>query len=186
MSNQPAVMATAYHEAGHAVAAIMQGIAVHTVTIKPGDNYFGLTKHGKTRMDGFQPDYESVPPRVRDRMEKQARCALAGLIAQRRFSKSSIRQWHAHQDHRIAADLVSRLAHSIPETEAWLNLLHIQTEQIIDAHWYGVEAIAQALIKRNILRGSEARALIRQAFQTWMNAELARLGAQEGGNGIAQ
>jgi hypothetical protein len=41
--------ATAFHEAGHLVAAWRLGLRVHGATIKPGVDYAGLVEHEKAR-----------------------------------------------------------------------------------------------------------------------------------------
>lgn len=38
----PDLRATAFHEAGHAVAAWQLGLGIKSVTIEPGANYLGL------------------------------------------------------------------------------------------------------------------------------------------------
>jgi hypothetical protein len=79
------LQATAYHEAGHADAASCNFLKIRTATIIPGDEYGGKVQNGrmlKAARD-FLEDAESISPRIKDRIEKQARARFAGIIAQR-------------------------------------------------------------------------------------------------------
>jgi hypothetical protein len=72
------------------------------------------------------PEFDNLPPRVRDRIEKRVRVCMAGVIAQRHHSPRNIRSWHGQPDVHAAVNLLNRLTASTSETEAWLKLLHIQ------------------------------------------------------------
>src|SRR5262245_4708973 len=63
--------ATAYHEAGHAVAALALGRPVHAVSVLPGRERLGECHFGKAV---FRPS--------EDWLEREALIALAGLAAE--------------------------------------------------------------------------------------------------------
>lgn len=77
----------AYHEAGHAVAAIKLGVRINRqgVTIVPCDDYGGMVDVGK----GFRGNPEvQITAAMRIGAEKRAITAFAGVMAQRRFPSS--------------------------------------------------------------------------------------------------
>jgi hypothetical protein len=131
-------LTTAYHEAGHVVVAHYQKIAVRRATIEPGDGYHGKTESAKFPR-AMQPDAE-VTVRARLRLECQARIFLAGAIAQRRIASQSMRHWHHQTDYEHAVSFVSYLCSSDRELNAYINLLQIQTEQLVELHWFEIES----------------------------------------------
>jgi hypothetical protein len=44
VSDDQALWRTSIHEAGHAVAAAVQGLATHAVTIEPAEDYLGARR----------------------------------------------------------------------------------------------------------------------------------------------
>jgi hypothetical protein len=89
--------ATAYHEAGHVVAAIIQGIRLGRkgTSIIPDVDSAGRAHIRK----GFKgnPEYE-MSGSTRLGAERRAIVSLAGEAAQRKFRPSSIRRYHARED----------------------------------------------------------------------------------------
>jgi fido (protein-threonine AMPylation protein) len=57
------------------------------------------------------------------------------------------------------------LAGSGREIQAWLDLLSIQTEQLIEFWWFWVEAMAKALLDRKHLSSAEIRRIDREAIK---------------------
>jgi len=151
--------ATAYHEAGHTVAAFVQGMGIHHVTIIPFAVYDGLTR---THAPGIKRlDCEKLSPRRAERIRKQTRFSLAGDIAQRRFNPRSVRSRHAEKDRHNALEWTELLTHGdTDEAASLIESLGSETEKLIDTHWPEVTAIAEALMQRDTLIGSEVRAII--------------------------
>jgi hypothetical protein len=159
--NQKAV---AYHEAGHAVAELAQGRKIRSVSIVPDDITAGHSE-GYARSRAFLDalagaTWWSLEPRYKDRLEKEVRILLAGEVAQRRFAPRSFRRQHIrygfHGDMPEVERLLGCVVCSDHERDAYLKLLKIQTEWLIDRHWPIVEAIAAALSERQSLTGHEA------------------------------
>jgi hypothetical protein len=96
-------------------------------------------------------------------MERSAVVCLAGIVAQRRHRPSSVRGWHTSSDFQQAVTLVSNFTGSVRETEAYMELLHIRTEQALDRPgiWQCVEALAAALLDQKALSATEAVEIIR-------------------------
>jgi hypothetical protein len=89
---------TAFHEAGHVVAAWSRGLKIHNATIVPSPEFLGRVRHANP-LRGLRPDYD-VSARVRERAEANIVVALAGPEAQRRHSPRSWRSYHGASDFR--------------------------------------------------------------------------------------
>ena len=92
--------------------------------------------------------------------EAHIRIALAGGIAENRFDPSCWRPRHGAGDRRDAFELLIFLADSRREQRAWLRLLNIQAEQMLDFYWPAVESFVPVLIKRRTISGAEAERFI--------------------------
>ena len=98
---------TAFHEAGHVVAAWRRGLKIHNVTIVPGPGFQGMVKHSPP-MRGIRLDCDGSN-RARLRAESAIVVCLAGPEAQRRHSPRSWRSYHGARDHEKAVDLAMSL-----------------------------------------------------------------------------
>ena len=142
---------TAYHEAGHVVAALMQGVAVRSVTIVPDKQkaYHGLTRHEDlTRGVDLETDNSS---RTRSRIEKMIVVRFAGAAAQRRYDRRSWRGFHSSSDYKIAARLAATVCSSPAASKAFLKWLAVTADDLIGAHWPYVEKVAKALLEEKTL-----------------------------------
>jgi hypothetical protein len=151
---------TAYHEAGHAVAAIAQGVAVRSSTIAPDkqEGYAGRVRHGDlTRRVNIEADNS---PSTRSRIERRIVVALAGTAAQRRYDRRSWRSFHSSSDYEMAANLADAVSSSPAASEAFLKWLAVATDDLIAARWVEVEKIAKALLEEKTLSGARIPALI--------------------------
>jgi hypothetical protein len=149
------IESTAYHEAGHAVVAWLQGVGLSraSIVLEPG-------RHGHVRhhwMFGGMPPPDSVLPgaSAKFRLEKNVRISLAGPLAQKKFNARTYRSWHGESDHNQAADGVNYLAGPDDEFTAYWKLLEVQTRNLLNLNWPLVEAVAAALLERRRLKGSE-------------------------------
>lgn len=152
------LLATAYHEAGHVVVAWSQGIRVHSASIVPSegtDGRFTFTHLlARSQLDSSRSDAERL------KAERHVRVSLAGHLAQHRFDRKSVRDWHAEQDRHDSVNLLSHFVASDRELNAWLRLLEIQTEQILKLRWPFVRALARDLMHRKQMSGNEVRACL--------------------------
>jgi hypothetical protein len=147
--------ATAFHEAGHAVMAWQQGIAIRHATILPTADARVEISHPDP-LRGLHLDWDGSD-RARLRAEKLIRICLAGPIAQRRYRANSYRRWHGSPDHRQALDILSQICRSVRQIPAYWRLLEIQTEDVLmhEPVWQKVETLAAALLTRSSLDGRE-------------------------------
>jgi hypothetical protein len=154
-----ALRATAYHEAGHAMAAwyfeIPFGKGKHVLSIVPEGTTQGhfLSKY---ILRGRRLEV-STTGADRLKMERVVVVLLAGMVAQRKHRPSSVRSWQGSSDFHSAVNLVSYFAASGRETEAYLKLLRIRAELTLErpGAWECVEAIATALLDRKTLCAKE-------------------------------
>lgn len=164
--NRAQLRATAFHEAGHAVAAFRERIPLVRVTIAAGDGYDGETIPARGRGRSMR-EHEDVTPYQTLRLLALVRFSLAGGIAQRRAAPRSMRSHHAEEDRRRAINGVS-LALGVDGTvlEAYVHAVRVQTEAMLNGPWWNaVEALAAALLEENTLRGEEAESIIRRALR---------------------
>ena len=162
-------LSTAYHEAGHAVAAWRLNIVLRRkgVTIVPdrerGSD--GSTFHRQVVSKNIEHDRSS---RNVLKAERLAQLSLAGEIAQRRYSPRSVRSYHSKSDREKAIDTLSYFVADSRELEAWLKLLHIRTENMFSNPdvWRAVERLAAELMQRGTICRKEATEIIRHAYLT--------------------
>jgi hypothetical protein len=150
--------ATAYHEAGHAVAAWRLGAGPRSVTIIPRSDSQGELSF-ESPVSNIHFDLNGSD-RTRNRGERAIIICLAGPIAQRRFAPRSWRQWHGVSDYHAALDIALRLNESSRAAKAHLKWLEIRTENLVESSWSFVERVATALSVRGTLSSDEIRSLL--------------------------
>lgn len=150
--------ATAFHEAGHAVAAIRLGVGLgrHGVTIEPGEGY-----HGRCHaLKGFagSPEY-GISPTKQVRIENRVIVLLCGPAAQRRHRASSIRSHHPRADYHGAVDLLSYLGGSDRTLEKHFTYLAARADDFVASrtNWPMITAVAKELLKRVRLSNADVR-----------------------------
>lgn len=166
-------MWAAYHEAGHAVAAMkIKGLrAVGAITIDEikheQSNHGGF--HNRNLLRDIHPASPSL--RARIRVEKEIMVALAGGLAEGRRNESRHLDEHSSSDQDYAAKL-ALYANNVDESagEAFLRWLVIRADIIVESYWPTVEALAQELLKRRRMTGKELREWFDQWFRNGANA----------------
>ena len=161
MRTSKSLEATAYHEAGHAVAAWRLGVGFRkqALSIVPDGDSLG---HAKQSNPLFRVDLEfDKSDRARRRAEKAAQISLAGGAAQRRFSARSYRHAHIKSDLHEAVHMLGYFAEG-DELEAYLRLIEIRARHMFNRPfvWRCVQALAGALLARKKLSGREIKRII--------------------------
>lgn len=153
---QPAEAAdtlAAYHEAGHAVIALLLGRDVHRVSVVPNKTRLGQCQLKKGTI--------KVP---KDWLETEVLILLAGVAAEGRVSGQYCWQG-ASQDLRQARALTQSRAGNAHQAQRlerrWLE----KVELLLDApeSWLAIEMIAKDLIQRKTISGRSARYHCEQA-----------------------
>lgn len=149
----------AYHEAGHAVADLAQGIDVAGVTIVPSGDRLGkcIFSMGSEWRD-FHPDFDRSPKTVR-RTKTVAVCFLGGPVAEDIVTDRWVLDGNEH-DIREASLMLDHLCSSDEESEALLHEAWKRTKRLLRRHWAAVDAIAKALLEYNELDGRQVKALM--------------------------
>lgn len=144
--------ATAYHEAGHAVAALALGRPVARVSVLSNRERLGACHFQK---GVFRPS--------KDWVEQEIIISLAGLAAEARHTGEYARD-AAERDLRYVRDLAVNRAGPRQADRLERRLL-AKTEYLLadDGNWRAVEAIAAELLARGEISGRAARHLFDQA-----------------------
>jgi len=155
-----ALISTAYHEAGHAVVAYIERIKIRKATIVPGKDYLGVVTRQmieKHVRDAFE--FAGITPAKRARVESFIMLSLAGGIAERKH-RGRANHIGSRADYETAAGLAMDATGSGEEATAYFRWLYIRTEQIIDAYWYLVEAVAEALLAKQTLTTADVEQIV--------------------------
>lgn len=156
----PRLIATAYHEAGHAVMALLLGRDVHKVTVVPGKIHGGLRLGACEMRKG----------RVRaskDALEDEVLILLAGMVAEAQLTDSYCRLG-AQQDLQAVRRLLSLdRAHNARQLERLEQRLVYKAEYLLSdaAAGMAIRSIAGQLLEHSTLSGRAVRHWLVQAQQ---------------------
>jgi hypothetical protein len=164
----------AYHEAGHALVAILEGFRVKRVTISRRGRLGGVCEYGLL-----------VPRRASRRalrriVDATAAVAVAGSAAQDREALARglvaldprsgapfpLFGAGAEDDARIATRFARRLHPRAAARRAFLGRVRTRVEVVLEdpTAWAAVRRLAGALLRERTLSGDEARRTARRAF----------------------
>jgi hypothetical protein len=149
----------AIHEAGHAVAAFWLNVRIKHVTIVPAEDSLGHVHRRAVQFgrDGLFDD----SPRGVDRAERHIMVCFAGQIAQRKHAPRSKWRVDGHADQEVAGALFTHIDHPDKKVRnLQISLLWRRTECLVDTHWKGIQAVADALLKHKTLDAQGVRAAI--------------------------
>lgn len=187
-------MATAFHEAGHAVVGHHLGIGIRKLTIVKDEDYLGATFHyaGRPMSDDqlYSPD-----ARTRTRLEKHIIGTWAGPLAEERATGwndggAGLTAPFEHPEHgpvrRLAegGDMLriiemAELLHGSGRTaDAYMEYLRLRTLDIIEHApfvWPQIEAVATALVEHPTLTGRQFRDVCQRVVDDALAPGLARL-----------
>jgi ATP-dependent Zn protease len=156
------LQATAYHEAGHAVITIAQGLTIDTVSIIPGGYFNGRC---------IQPTVYGYD-RSNKREDRSIARALiistyAGMHAQRLVDPDAP-SFHGDKDESDAFDL-SREHGVFPRYmdfvgdechRAYLDKLRLEARRLVNRYCKSIEKLAELLLQRKTLERPEVEQLI--------------------------
>lgn len=146
-------IATAYHEAGHAVVALALGRAVEKLSIVRNSLRLGAVNFS-SRRTGRRQDY----------FENEAMILLAGIISEGRVT-GKLNWSGANQDMLQLERMISSRVHQAKAAERLQRRLFDKTEHLLSQSeiWTAVEKIAQSLLQHRSLSGRAARHLFDEA-----------------------
>jgi hypothetical protein len=176
-----ALQCTAYHEAGHAVAALALDRAVKRVSIVPDGEREILGHCLNTRLPSwFQPDvyrYDIMDNRTRLALEREILVLLSGPVAEARFKGRH--NWRgARGDISAAYQLAGYLCSSTRETNKYIDWLIERVRNLLDSYhgtrWRAVRYIARELLSKKTINGKTTRELCRKAADDRLKELLAK------------
>jgi ATP-dependent Zn protease len=163
-----AAEATAFHEAGHAVALFAAGLSAETVCIVPGKGYSGYCVHPSV--------YEYITANRRER-RSIARdyiiVSYAGMAAQRLVDPEP-NKYHGQNDD-VSAFNLSRQFQVFPRRmayvgdelhDAFLGRLRREAEQLVRRHRRSIEVLAEALLRNKTMTGERMHALVKPIIES--------------------
>ena len=155
--------ATAYHEAGHMVAAWRMRVKIHKATIVPTEIYLGCVHHeSPLRRINLEVDGSD---RAEIKANKMVLICLVGPAAERRHNPSlslgsSLPSYHGKSDYDLAPDLAFRLASNNEVADAYLKWMQLRAEALNVSNWNFVVAFANRLLERGTLEYGEIGELV--------------------------
>jgi ATP-dependent Zn protease len=152
MEQQPHDELTAYHEAGHAVIALVLGRTIHKVSVQPNRERLGECRFGKGNVRATD-----------DWIEREILIALGGMAAEARHTGA-----YATDEAKEDLRFVRRLAlerKSQRAVERYEQRMLAKVEYMLgdDGTWKAVELIAAELLKNGTISGRAARHLFELA-----------------------
>lgn len=149
-SNAPSAetIATAFHEAGHAVMALAVGRQIQKVTIAPGKLQFGGSRLGTCEIK------KGKSKGSKDHLEDDVLVLLAGMVSESRFTGVYCQQGASQDLREVSARLCTRAA-SQRQHETLLKRMLAKTEHILndDANVEAIQAVAKELLNNTTISG---------------------------------
>ena len=142
---------TAYHEAGHAVMALILGRQIHKITIAPGQMQTGGVRLGACQIQRRRGRA------ARESIEDEILFLLAGMVAE-----SHVTQRYCQAGAAQDLSVVRRLLREHPGSERQLERLErrylSKTEYLLseESHALAVQLIATQLIEKTTVSGRAA------------------------------
>ncbi|MFZ0711072.1 MAG: hypothetical protein WAM53_13620 [Terrimicrobiaceae bacterium] len=161
--------ATAYDQAGRAVACWSLGFKIKQVTIAPKGEVSGFV----TWLRALRFSCNSgLTRRSVGRYHDRIVCTLAGQQARRRFNPQGIRNKHPARDADLVTDLLLRLHGEERECNCALKYLEARARNLVDHHWRTIEDLAKALLKYQSLTGREIANALQESRATHERQQL--------------
>ncbi len=156
---------TAYHEAGHAVAAILMDVPFRRVTIVPDAQFAGHVDLGKVEppsdVDPFNENWDVKAARLY--WAARICGALAGPLAETLYTKCWQQQSVSDEDTDEAkAWEIADYFYTPAKAEIWVNRLRFQVLETLRAPdvQAAVELVAMELVRRKTLNSTQVHSLV--------------------------
>jgi hypothetical protein len=153
---------TAYHEAGHAVAAWWFGQLKKrdyvTIIPDPQTGSLGHMRNPPRFISEMENSGREKSGRVTLQVEKFVIGCLAGNAASCQHRKTKRRYLAGGQiDRQQAVEILIRLVGTGEELRAYFHLLQIRAENLVGRFWPEVEAVAKRLLSEKTLTSEQIR-----------------------------
>jgi len=152
---------TAYHEAGHALMAVLVGARVRSLTITP-DRDDGPLRYGDAQIEWDHARFASQ----RELHEKSVLVTLGGPVAEmiyrsEPFHPGLVAEWAA--DWQQAWKLAQPLVPDERKRLAFLETTTVELHRLLsrDDHWAALAAIVDSLLAHEWLEGDDVEEIVR-------------------------
>lgn len=145
----------AYHEAGHAVAAVRYGVRLKDISIIPDTATQGRLQFEES----LRIDFDNTP-RETAQTERFMVILLAGMTAQSKYSSAPRSFRNSVSDLQLAAGIMSRLNRSSDRGTEFFTEMQKRASEFVGKNWMIIDRLAKLLIERRELTGVEATAEI--------------------------
>jgi hypothetical protein len=154
---------TAFHEAGHAVAAFYLLVRIKHVTIIPTADTLGHMKG--TRVQFTRQGVFDDSLRGTDRAGRHIMVCWAGQLAQRKLAPHSRWRLDGAGDTDLAMELFSHIdSHDEKARNLQVALLWRRTQLLVELRWKEIQAVAAALLRRKTLKADDIREVVKEAL----------------------
>ncbi len=155
-----ALVATAYHEAGHAVVAVSLGRLIDKVSIRPGNSPQGKSRLGVCQLR------KGRSKATRNEFEDDILILFAGMVAESNFTGQYCKQG-AGQDLQMVKRILQQRVRNQKQFDRIFQRLLDKAEHVLDdeAHSQAVELVAKDLIERETISGRAVRHFFDQAVK---------------------
>lgn len=156
----------AHHEAGHAVVAFALGQHIGRVTIVP-DKDKGSAGEAKRRVLKVAREQErrSLTFREEQQLRDEIVSRFAGAQAEARFRgvvlQEVLDEGTAEHDYEPVYTFAQALEGSLVPRTALLDYLQARAADLVDLHWFLIEALAVELLAHKALSGSAILRVLR-------------------------
>ena len=153
------LIATAYHEAGHAVMAVSLGRTIHKATIASAKLQTGGVRLGAVKME------QGRSGATRDWLENEVLILFAGMVAESQFTGSYCPRGAA-SDLRAIERLLSTRANTERQFEKLHRRLLDKTEYLLgdEVHEKAITSVAEQLLEHETIKGRLVKHFLNQAI----------------------
>ena len=155
-----ALVATAYHEAGHAVMAVSLGRSIQKATIVAAKMQTGGVRLGAVKMQ------QGRSKATQDWLEDEVLILFAGMVAEAQFTGSYCPRGAA-SDLRAINHLLGTRANTERQMEKLHRRLLDKTEYILgdEVHEKAIRSVAEQLLEHQTIKGRLVKHFLNQAIQ---------------------
>ena len=159
-SPAPDLLATAWHEAGHALVASIVGRPIQKVTVSPAQLQTGGVRLGAVK---FQKGRSKS---TNDWLEDEVLILLAGMVAESKFTGQYCSA-SARLDLRAARNLMNQRAATERQMEKLERRLLDKVEHLLEQshHEAALKMIVDELLKKQTIKGRTVKHFLNQALQ---------------------
>ena len=159
-SDDPKLLATAWHEAGHALVAVIVGRPIQKVTVAPANLQTGGVRLGAVK---FQKGRSKS---TNDWLEDEVLILLAGMVAESKFTGQYC-QASAGHDLRAARNLIDKRAATERQMEKLERRLLDKVNHLLEQphHVAALKMIVDELIQQQTIKGRTVKHFLNMATQ---------------------